>query len=135
MAQRPRRSLPALQHGSSPKVFIQSRRFISTSCRQREVCVQWRIREAADLHPGMIVRRVVDELAVADVHAGVRDLLGRLTEEKQITSLKFVAFHRHDACHAACKSASRGITMPRLRTSICVKPEQSNPKLEVPPHK
>src|SRR5215472_3102929 len=37
--------------------------------------------------------------------------------------------------HAACKSASRGMLIPRARTSICVNPEQSYPKLDLPPHK
>src|ERR1035438_2129454 len=31
-------------------------------------------------------------------------------------------------------SASRGITIPRCLSSICVNPEQSNPWLETPPH-
>jgi hypothetical protein len=34
------------------------------------------IRQTADLHTGMLVRRVVDELSMTDVHPGVRDLLG-----------------------------------------------------------
>ena len=35
--------------------------------------------------------------------------------------------------HAAWISASRGISMPRCRSSICVNPEQSKPKLLTPP--
>ncbi len=37
--------------------------------------------------------------------------------------------------HRACGPESLGIRTPRRRHSICVNPEQSYPKLDVPPHR
>ena len=82
----------------------------------------------------MAVRGVVNKFAVAQVHAGMRDLWLRLEPKYRRSpgcrSLRSTAI---TPLHAACISASRGISMPRCRSSICVNPEQSKPKLLTPP--
>ena len=90
----------------------------------------------ANLHHGVFVGGVVNELAVSNVHSGMRDVACGRTEKEQITRLKIDALDRQgNQSMQLADSASRGMITPRDRISICVNPEQSNPKLEVPPHK
>ena len=90
--------------------------------------------EPADLHAGMAVRGVVNELAVAKIHAGMGNLGDTRAKEQQVAGLQSLRSTGITPVHAACRSASRGISIPRCRSSICVNPEQSKPKLLTPPH-
>jgi hypothetical protein len=49
----------------------------------------------------MIVRGVMNELTVADVQAGVGDVVSAFAEEKQVSGLKVLAIDRGDA--APCR--------------------------------
>jgi hypothetical protein len=73
----------------------------------------------------MAVGGRVDEFSFSDVHGGVSDLVGRRAKEEQVPGPQILTIDSLNSPHAACRSASRGMVMPRLRTSICVKPEQS----------
>ena len=77
------------------------------------------------------VLRRVDEPAVADVDADVREGAAQGVEEHQVAGLQFVALDLdagRGAC--ACSSARRGSTRPRLGSKTWrVKPLQSKPVL------
>src|SRR4051812_1764773 len=53
--------------------------------------------KSTDLHHGMIVRAVVNELSVADVHTRVRDLFWGRTKKKQVPSLQMLAFDSNNS--------------------------------------
>jgi hypothetical protein len=60
-----------------------------------------RIAQIADLDHWMNPSGRVDEFAFADIHAGVRDVIGRAAEEKQVAGLQLVPLHRHNAVRRA----------------------------------
>src|SRR5262249_60109496 len=66
-----------------------------------------RIVEAADLDHGPVVGGGVDELAAADVHAGVGDLPGGFAEEQQIARLERGAL---DGLHTFPAGLRAGVT-------------------------
>jgi len=61
----------------------------------------------------------VNDFSIPDPHRGMGDLVGPGSEKQQVAGSQILP------SDAACRSASCGMLMPRLRTSIGVKPEQS----------
>jgi len=74
----------------------------------------------------MAVGGGVNDFSVSDVHCCVCDFVRTGTEEQKIAFAQILSL---DCFHSlpGRLPASRGILMPRLRTSICVNPEQSYP--------
>src|SRR2546426_10817746 len=80
-----------------PAVLRRSLRFTSLDpSRCHEELRPMLVVQVTDLHHRMIVRGGINELAVADVHARVRDALGRWPEIQQITGLNAGLFDRLD---------------------------------------
>ena len=53
--------------------------------------------QAADLYDWVPISAVVDELSIANIHAGVRDLASGRAEKYQVTGLKSFAINRSHA--------------------------------------